>query len=171
MAHQPPGDPSLDPPRDGVRVTTAITHEPIDVGAAHDDVVHPEAGGIGIFSGVVRNHHDGTAVDEITYEAWEERATAALREVAEAVAERHPGVRALHVVHRVGRLRVREVSIVCAASAPHRAEALAAAGDLIDSVKQHVPVWKQERLPDGTVRWPGSDHRPSDTPGGSGPPG
>ena len=151
---QPAGDPTMDPPRTGVRITAALVDDVIDVAAAHDDVVDPEAGAVGLFTGVVRNHHDGHAVSELTYEAWPERAPRALREVAESVAADHPGVRAVHVVHRVGRLEVGDVSIVCAASAPHRAEALAAAGDLIDRVKADVPVWKREVHADGAVSWP-----------------
>ncbi len=154
---QPAGDPALDPPRGEVRVTTFLTEDRIDVGAAHDDVLDVEAGGVGIFTGVVRNHHDGKRVRELTYEAWDEVAPDRLRQVAREVAADHPGVRAVHVVHRLGRLDVGEVSIVCAASAPHRAEALRAASALIDEVKARVPVWKREVLDDGTVAWPGSE--------------
>ena len=154
---QPAGDPRLDPPRSDVRVHVDISARPIDVGQAHDAVADPEAGAIGVFSGVVRDHHDGEAVVGITYEAWEERAPAALRSVAEEVARRHRGVRAVHVVHRIGSLRVGEVSIVCAVAAPHRAEALAAVGDLIDLVKERVPIWKREELVDGRIAWPGTD--------------
>lgn len=155
MPAQPHGDPTADPERTEVRVSTELTTAPLDVAAIHAAVVHPEAGGIGVFSGVVRNHHDGAAVDHLEYEAWQERARQALREVADDVAARHPSVRAIQVSHRIGRLEVGEVSVVCAASAPHRQQALAAAGELIDLVKQRVPIWKRETLADGTVRWPG----------------
>ncbi len=154
---QPAGDPARDPPRGAVRVTTFLTTDPIDVAAAHDDVLDVEAGGVGIFTGVVRNHHDGRPVQHLTYEAWDEVAPTALREVADDVAGRHAGVRAVHVVHRLGRLDVGEVSIVCAASAPHRDEALRAAAALIDEVKTRVPVWKREVLGDGSVEWPGAE--------------
>lgn len=139
-----------------MRVHTALVDEPIDVAAAHDDVVDPQAGAVGLFTGVVRNHHDGHVVAELTYEAWEGPADRALQAVAASVARDHAGVRAVHVVHRVGRLDVGDVSIVCAASAPHRAEALAAATALIDRVKADVPIWKREVHDDGTVSWPGS---------------
>lgn len=154
---QPRGHAHLDPPRDAVRVVTSLTDEPLDVATAHRDVEHPQAGGIGVFSGLVRDHHDGEAVDHLVYEAWPERATEALDEVARDVAERHPSVRAVHVSHRLGRLEVGEVSVLCAASAPHRDQAIAAAAELIDEVKGRVPIWKRETLADGTVRWPGCD--------------
>lgn len=154
---QPHGDPRRDPPRQGVQVHTTLTRDPLDVAAAHRDVEHPQAGGIGVFTGLVRDHHDGDAIDHLEYEAWEQRAEQALAEVAEDVAAAHPAVRAVHVSHRIGRLEVGEVSVVCAASAPHRDQALAAASDLIDEVKARVPIWKRETLADGGVRWPGCD--------------
>lgn len=154
---QPRGHAHHDPDRTGVRVRTLLTRDPLDVAAAHADVEHPEAGGIGVFSGLVRNHHDGDAVDHLEYEAWEDRAEQMLDEVARAVAVSHPSVRAVHVSHRIGRLEVGEVSVLCVASAPHRDQALAAASALIDEVKAQVPIWKRETLVDGTVRWPGCD--------------
>jgi len=154
---QPRGHAHLDPDRTDVVVRTLLTTDPLDVAGAHRDVEHPEAGGIGVFSGLVRNHHDGDAVDHLEYEAWEDRAAEMLDRVARDVAAAHPAVRAVHVSHRLGRLEVGEVSVLCAASAPHRDQALAAASDLIDEVKARVPIWKRETLADGTVRWPGCD--------------
>jgi molybdopterin synthase catalytic subunit len=148
---------AVDPVRDDIAVTVALTTDPLDVGAAHAAVTHPEAGGIGIFTGVVRNHHAGAAVDHLEYEAWEERAEGDLRAVTEQVAADFPGVRAVYAVHRLGRLEVGDVAVVCAASAPHRDEALAAASALIDRIKATVPIWKRETLTDGTVRWPACD--------------
>ena len=144
-----------DPPRGEVRFDVSLTNEPLDVAAAHAFVVDDEAGGIGLFTGVVRNHHDGQAVAHLDYEAWEERARDDLARVARKVASNHPGVRRVHVSHRLGRLEIGDVSVICAVSAPHRHEAITAAHELIDLVKQDVPIWKRETLADGEVRWPG----------------
>jgi molybdopterin synthase catalytic subunit len=46
--------------------------------------------------------------------------------------------------HRVGVVAVGETSIVIAVSAPHRADALAACKDAIDTLKLQVPLWKKE---------------------------
>lgn len=144
-----------DPPRGDVRFDVALTTEPLDVAAAHAFVVDDEAGGIGLFTGVVRNHHAGEVVDHLDYESWEDRARDELAAVARTVAEAHTGVRRIHVSHRLGRLAVGDVSVICAASAPHRHEAITAAHALIDLVKQQVPIWKRETLAGGEVRWPG----------------
>lgn len=145
-----------DPPRTVTRVSIDLTEEPLDVAGAVADVSHPECGGLGVFLGAVRDHHEGAAVDSLEYEAWEEQARPALEAVAERVLSRFDGVRAVHLSHRLGHLEVGEVSVIVAASAPHRAEAIAAAEALIDDLKRNVPIWKHEHLADGTSRWPGT---------------
>lgn len=152
---QPASDHGADPPRGATRVTALLTTRPLDLAAAQADVADDTCGGIGLFAGVVRNHHEGDAVAHLEYEAWEEQAQPALEAVGHAVLEAHPSVRAVHLAHRLGRLEVGEVSVVVAASAPHRAEAIHAAHDAIDRLKASVPIWKHEHLADGTSRWPG----------------
>ena len=138
------------------RVTTALTTQPLSLDPALAAVADPGAGGVVVFAGTVRDEADGDPVRALTYEAWEEQAEAAMRSVADAVLADHPDVRAVHLSHRLGRLEVGEVSVVVAASAPHRAEAFAAGRALIDALKAAVPIWKAEELVEGGTRWPGS---------------
>jgi molybdopterin synthase catalytic subunit len=70
------------------------------------------------------------------------------------VAGRHP-VRALAAVHRVGDLAVGDLAVVAAASAAHRGEAFDACRDLIDTLKQTVPIWKHQEFGDGSQEWVG----------------
>jgi molybdopterin synthase catalytic subunit len=150
------------PPRPATpRIETLLTVDPLEVETAHRSVADPHCGGTTVFTGSVRDHHDGAAVERLEYEAWEERAGTALRKVGEAVVGEHPAVRAVYLAHRLGPLDIGEVSVVVAASAPHRAEAFAAARDLIDRLKAEVPIWKHEFLSDGTRRWPGADEHPA----------
>ena len=58
-------------------------------------------------------------------------------------------------MHRVGKLEVGEISVVLAASAPHRAEAFAACRAFIDGLKKEVPIFKKEWFEDGTEHWVG----------------
>lgn len=148
---------SLDPPRRGVRLDTGLTSEPLDPAGAYAAVAHPECGGVALFVGVVRDHHEGDAVTGLTYEAWAEEAPRALRQVAGEVAEAQIGVRAVYAWHRTGDLAIGEPSVVVAVAAPHRAEALTACREVIDRLKAEVPIWKHEHLAGGTSRWPGLD--------------
>lgn len=101
-----------------------------------------------MFVGAVRDEADGRAVTMLEYEAYPSMARSEMRAIAEEIAREIPGVR-LAVTHRVGALRVGDLAIVCAASAPHRGEAFRACRALIDRIKERVPIWKREHGPDG----------------------
>jgi molybdopterin synthase catalytic subunit len=58
------------------------------------------------------------------------------------------------VTHRIGRCEVGEVSVAIAVSAPHRQDALSACRDVIDELKERVPLWKKE-LYGGGEEWIG----------------
>src|SRR5699024_11980503 len=75
-----------------------------------------------------------------------------LAEVACEVAERHPHT-LLAVAHRHGPLEIGDSALVCAVAAPHRKQAFAACDDLVDTVKQRVPIWKPQIFDDGASEW------------------
>lgn len=153
---------------DGVIRLLAIRDTPLSVDEVLGAVADPAAGGLVVFVGTVRDRDAGAqppdaaavgaaAADKpvagLGYSAHPSAAVA-LREVAERVARGH-AVRALAAVHRVGELAVGELAVVVAASSPHRAEAFAAARQLIDDLKGEVPIWKHQRFADGTDEWVG----------------
>jgi molybdopterin synthase catalytic subunit len=121
-----------------------------EVLAAVDD---PGSGGTCLFVGTVRDVDHERAVKALAYSAHPS-AVQRLREVMAEVAGRHP-VRALAAVHRVGDLAVGDLAVVAAASAAHRGEAFDACRDLIDTLKQTVPIWKHQEFGDGTQEWVG----------------
>jgi molybdopterin synthase catalytic subunit len=111
-------------------------------------VSHSSAGGTSVFIGTVRDENDGRAVTLLEYEAYRAMAEKEMRRIAREIGDAVPSVR-LAVLHRVGALRVGDIAVVCAASAPHRGEAFRACRMLIDLVKERVPIWKREHGPDG----------------------
>lgn len=117
-------------------------------------VARPSAGGIDVFVGCVRDDNEGRAVVLLEYEAYRPMALAEMQRIGEEIERAHEGVR-VAASHRVGALRVGDLAVVCAASAPHRAEAFAACRALIDEIKHRVPIWKREHGPDGAywVDW------------------
>lgn len=146
-----------DAPTAGDNVLVLLTQDPLAVEDAFAFVSRPDCGGVDVFVGVVRDHHDGRAVRSLEYEAWEEEAVPALRAVATDVMSQHAAVRAVYLAHRTGKLEIGEASVVVAASAPHRSQAFEATRALIDELKQRVPIWKREEYVDGSVGWPGTD--------------
>ena len=108
----------------------------------------PDIGGIDLFLGAVRNHNDGRAVTRLEYHAYVSMAEKEMQRIADELALELPGVR-LAALHRIGSLGVGDLAVVCAAGAPHRAEAFKACRALIDRIKGRVPIWKREHGPDG----------------------
>lgn len=133
----------------------AITEDPLsvaDVYASVSDV--PSAGGIALFSGVVRDEDAGRGVSGLAYEAHP-AAEAALREVVEKAAGEYP-VHAVSAVHRVGELRIGDIAVIVAVACRGRAEAFAACRQIIDQLKETVPIWKHQRFADGSSEWVGA---------------
>jgi len=131
---------------------TWITHDVIDPAAVLAEVGAPEHGAAVLFLGTVRDHNEGRAVVSIRYEAYEAMAARVLAETAAEAAARVPGIR-IAAVHRVGELRVGEVSLAVAVSSAHRAEAFDVARHLLEEIKRRLPVWKEEHYAEGDRRW------------------
>lgn len=129
-----------------------IVRDPISADAVLARVMRPEAGGVVLFLGTVRERTGERLTAALEYEAYERMAEKQLAEVAREAEARWPGCR-LAIDHRLGRLEVGEVSVAVAASAPHRPEAFAACRFAIDRLKQVVPVWKREIGPAGETAW------------------
>jgi molybdopterin synthase catalytic subunit len=126
----------------------AVREAPLSVAECVAAVTHPSAGGIDVFIGVVRDHNSGQSITLLEYEAYPSMAEKEMARIVSEIAAEIPGVR-LAVLHRVGKLAVGDAAVVCAASAPHRAEAFRACRLLIDRIKERVPVWKREHGPGG----------------------
>ena len=131
-----------------------VTTERLSADALVDAVTVPEAGGVTVFLGVVRDHNAGRRVVALEYEAHVPMAEAKMKEIGDAVHQRWPGVRQVAMVHRIGHLGIGEASVVIAVSAAHRREAFEACHFAIDRLKQTVPIWKREIFADGAV-WVG----------------
>jgi molybdopterin synthase catalytic subunit/molybdopterin converting factor small subunit len=134
--------------------TYRVVTTPLSADAIAAAVEDPGAGGVVIFSGVVRNETGGRAVKFLEYEAHAPMAEAKMREIGGTARARWPGVRRVALLHRLGRLEIGEASVLVAVSAAHRQEAFAACQYAIDTLKRTVPVWKKEHFEDGEV-WVG----------------
>lgn len=143
-----------------------VVATPLDPAALMALDAFPDCGGLALFAGAVRNHHQGRGVKKLIYSAYLpvcERLLAAI----EAQAEARFSVPYIAVRHRVGELAIGELAIVCVARAPHRAEAFAACRWVVDAVKHQAPIWKEEFYTDGSSRFVEGCclHEPTSEPG------
>jgi molybdopterin synthase catalytic subunit len=136
-----------------VTVKADVRDTPLSIDEAVASVRRPGAGGLVLFVGIVRDESAGRAVTRLEYSAYASMAKREIERIIEEIEGEIEGVR-VAAMHRTGSLEVGDAAVVCAASAPHRAEAFRACRELIDRIKARVPVWKREIGPDG-VAWVG----------------
>jgi molybdopterin synthase catalytic subunit len=130
-----------------------LTTEPLSLDAVVREVQRDEAGAVASFLGTVRNRSRDRDVLYLEYEAYEGMAEETMADLARELAERHDLLDvAIH--HRVGRVEIGEPSVAIAVSSRHRAAALAACKEAINTLKQTVPLWKKE-VYEGGEEWIG----------------
>jgi len=129
----------------------AIRDEELDAARLTEAVGDDQAGATVTFTGVVRNHDHGRSVTGIQY-VGHPSAASIIAEVAGEFTDR-AGVRVIAIEHRVGTLVVGDLAMVAAVSASHRAQAFGTCSDLVDRIKERLPIWKHQQFADGTAEW------------------
>ena len=123
----------------------ALGPDPLPVDAATAWASIPSAGAVVAFIGIVRDHAEGRdGVTALSYEAYESEATRVMAEIVTAARARWSDVGRIALLHRTGTLALGEASVAVVVSSPHRADAFDAARFCIDTLKETVPIWKQE---------------------------
>ncbi|WP_395638461.1 molybdenum cofactor biosynthesis protein MoaE [Pseudolysinimonas sp.] len=129
-----------------------ITADPIDRAWLEAQVLTSTDGALVVFEGVIRDHDHGEGVSSLDYQAHPD-AERFLADVCASVAT-SSGLR-VAAAHRIGHLEIGDVALVAAVAAAHRAEAFAACAELVEQIKQRVPIWKRQHLADGPSEWVG----------------
>jgi molybdopterin synthase catalytic subunit len=131
----------------------SISEDPIDVEGLLANVKDDSAGATILFLGTIRNHNEGYDVSAIYYEVYMRMAEDAMAKI-ETEAIKRWNLKKFAAIHRIGNLKIGEVSVAIAVSSEHRAEAFEAARYAIDQIKSEVPIWKKEVINNGKeARW------------------
>jgi MoaE-MoaD fusion protein len=138
------------PPVSGGCDFVALTNDPIRSEETISSAKQGEDGAVVVFDGIVRNNTRGRQTLHLDYEAYEEMAGKQMQELAGEARTRF-GVRQVTMIHRLGRLKVGETSVLIVVASAHRGQAFDACRWLIDTLKKTVPIWKKETFADGAV--------------------
>ncbi|ERT06573.1 moaE family protein [Lyngbya aestuarii BL J] len=131
----------------------AITLAPLSIEEIYALVDEPANGAVVVMSGMVRNNTEGQAVEALEYQAYQPMAIRVFEGIAAEIRHNWPQVSQVAIHHRIGRLRVGEISVLVAVGCPHRREAFEACQYAIDTLKHNAPIWKKEHWVDGSSSW------------------
>lgn len=122
----------------------------IDTAEAIAFVQSEKSGGIVTFIGTVRNQTQQKKVLKLVFECYEPMAILEMEKIAAQMQEKWQ-VQRVAILHVTGEKLPGEVVVAIAVAAPHRGAAFEACQYAIDTLKETVPIWKQEFFEDGAV--------------------
>lgn len=116
-----------------------------------------EIGAHSIFLGQVRaDTINGSVVAAIEYTTYTDMALEKMHHLREAIFQTYP-LTCLHVYHSLGRVNAGEISLFVFTSSPHRRAAIDACNELVESIKNELPVWGKEMFEDASYQWKVND--------------
>lgn len=117
---------------------------------------HSSKTGIGahsIFLGQVRaDVKDSSSVRAIDYTAYEDMALEKAHEIREAVFEKYD-LSCMHIHHSLGEVEVGEICLFVFTSSAHRKAAIDACEELVERIKNELPIWGKELLENDAAHW------------------
>jgi molybdopterin synthase catalytic subunit len=106
-----------------------------------------------IFLGQVRaDRIDGKLVGAIEYTAYEEMANKKFQEIREAAFEKF-NLSCLHIYHSIGTVKAGQICLFVFVSAPHRKVVFDALHQVVEDIKDQVPVFGKELFEDNSYQW------------------
>ena len=130
----------------------SIVRNEIDLEGLRRRVQHEKAGAVLIFCGDVRNHSEKQKVSFLEYEAHESMAIKQIKNVINSAKKKWP-LHKVEVIHRLGKLSIKDSSIAIAVATSHRVDAYESSKYIIDTIKHSVPIWKKEYFSNGASKW------------------
>lgn len=104
-----------------------------------------KAGAIITFLGTVRGSSKGKKVKSLFFEVYKEMSLKKLDELRKTTLKKFDVID-VSIVHRYGRIKVKENIVLIVVSSVHRKEGFRACEFVIDELKKIVPIWKEEIL-------------------------
>lgn len=127
-----------------------LTEDTLHLQQASAFLTRADCGAQAYFLGTVRSPNNGQEVAYIDYEGFVPMAQKVMHKAAQQVRTKHGFLR-IYIQHRLGRLLPAEASILLAVASPRRRAALEACDELIEYLKQELPIWKHEQSKQGAT--------------------
>lgn len=128
-----------------------ITEKKISIDEILKSIQDNSVGATVLFIGTVRNFNEVDTVVGMYYESYTGMAEERMQIIIDDAKQKW-NINC-KLLHRIGDLKVGDVSVVVAVSSFHRHDAFDACQYLIERIKREVQIWKKERLIGGDERW------------------
>ena len=104
---------------------------------------HLNVGAVSTFIGYVRSLNNQQKVTSINLEVYKDMAYKSLEDICSKAQEKW-GIIDVLIIHRFGKLNVREKIVLVAIFSMHRKESFDACNFIMDYLKKDAPFWKKE---------------------------
>ncbi len=106
-----------------------------------------------IFLGQVRaDIIEDKQVTAIEYTCYEEMALQLMHNIREAIFEKYP-LTCMHIYHSIGKIAAGEICLFVFTSSKNRKAAIDACSEVVERIKNELPIWGKEFFLDGTDQW------------------
>ena len=112
-----------------------------------------EIGAHQIFLGQIRaDRMEGKTVKAIDYTAYEDLALDQMTAIREEIFAKYD-LSCIHIHHSLGIVHAGEICLFVFTSSRHRKEATLACNELVERIKNELPIWGKEIFEDETHQW------------------
>jgi len=112
-----------------------------------------EIGAHQIFLGQIRaDEIEGKMVKAIEYTAYEELALNQMTAIREDIFGKYD-ISCMHIHHSLGVVNAGEICLFVFTSSKHRNEATKACNEVVERIKNELPIWGKEIFEDETHQW------------------
>lgn len=112
-----------------------------------------EIGAHQIFLGQIRaDEIEGKTVKAIEYTAYEDLALSQMAAIREEIFAKY-NLTCMHIYHSLGIVNTGEICLFVFTSSKHRKEATLACNEVVERIKNELPIWGREIFEDETHQW------------------
>ena len=112
----------------------------------------PTSGGISCFLGTTRENEGDLKVEYLDYEAYIPLCLKYFKELSEIAFQKY-NISKICIHHRIGIVKVGEISIIIIVSGSHRKDPIEAVEYILNQVKANAPVWKKSVYSSGEAAY------------------
>ena len=120
-----------------------ITENDFDINEIITKQKEEKTGAVVTFLGTVRGFSGNKKVKFLEFDVYKEMAIKIFTEIENITKEKFD-VQKITIVHRFGKLKVKDNIVLIVVSSSHRRDAFKACEYIIDELKKIVPIWKKE---------------------------